>query len=64
MEHRSKETKLPQKEISRNGTRLKLESSTKSSRMCEFVWEGGGERGGVSTHKQHMGYTKDGYNYI
>ena len=26
--------------------------------MCEFVWEGGGERGRESTHVEHMDIQK------
>lgn len=44
------------KRLHGNGTRL--ESSRKSTKMHEFVWEGGGKRGTEGTHMWHMDVQK------
>lgn len=40
------------------GNETRLGSSVKSTKMCEFEWEGDGERGKESTHIQHMDVQK------
>ena len=55
------------KEIKRNktthrmgllGNESRLGGSVKSTKMCEFEWEGDGKRGKESTHIQHMDVQK------
>lgn len=68
MEHAEKTySEVMKKEIKRNktthrmgllGNESRLGGSVKSTKMCEFEWEGDGKRGKESTHIQHMDVQK------